>query len=194
MKKILKLVLVSIGLYISILASGKCNYTSLFLVLFLVYAFFDSLKIQYYDMCKHIKTYLKPMAIGCLLILIYTYFYKTVLFEVVGTTSNQALVNNALQKMQLYQSIVAFGIIDPIKEELIFKQLLVKEVSSKNDVKWYALGSTLVFAALHGVNLIGFLIYLPSSVCLMYVYLKTNTNVLCSIVVHCIVNIVMIVL
>ena len=102
--------------------------------------------------------------------------------------NNQDAVNMALGSSKLFTIITAI-IIAPIVEEIVFRYSLSTII--KNNIMFVII-SSIIFASLHAFN-IAIILYIAMGLVFSIIYIKTNKNVVASMIVHLINNLIAII-
>ncbi len=98
-------------------------------------------------------------------------------------SANQELVEDMFSHFPIVESI-SIVLFAPFIEEIIFRHILIGKLSSVIGINFAATLSCVLFAFIHSFFSITIISYLPVSICLTIVYLKTNKNVVASMVFH----------
>lgn len=169
-------------------STALSSITNVMLALFL---FGDHLKEEW-DRFKTQTTLKKILWLSFLLFII-NVFARTVLmtlFEPYLDLESLGMNQQALEEMQTQINpllFIFFTVISaPLVEELVFRESLNGWVNKANRglvvIMWIV--STLLFAGAHVVSLQDFLIYLPLSISILYMYVRFDRNIWGSISFH----------
>lgn len=169
-------------------STALSSITNVMLALFL---FGDHLKEEWARFKT--QTTLKKILWLSFLLFIINVFARTVLmtlFEPYLDLESLGMNQQALEEMQTQINpllFIFFTVISaPLVEELVFRESLNGWVNKANRVlvviMWIV--STLLFAGAHVVSLQDFLIYLPLSISLLYMYVRFDRNIWGSISFH----------
>lgn len=169
-------------------STALSSITNVMLALFL---FGDHLKEEW-DRFKTQTTLKKILWLSFLLFII-NVFARTVLmtlFEPYLDLESLGMNQQALEEMQTQINpllFIFFTVISaPLVEELVFRESLNGWINKANRglvvIMWIV--STLLFAGAHVVSLQDFLIYLPLSISLLYMYVRFDRNIWGSISFH----------
>ena len=169
-------------------STALSSITNVMLALFL---FGDHLKEEWARFKT--QTTLKKILWLSFLLFIINVFARTVLmtlFEPYLNLESLGMNQQALEEMQTQINpllFIFFTVISaPLVEELVFRESLNGWVNKANRglvvIMWIV--STLLFAGAHVVSLQDFLIYLPLSISLLYMYVRFDRNIWGSISFH----------
>ncbi len=169
-------------------STALSSITNVMLALFL---FGDHLKEEWARFKT--QTTLKKILWLSFLLFIINVFARTVLmtlFEPYLDLESLGMNQQALEEMQTQINpllFIFFTVISaPLVEELVFRESLNGWVNKANRglvvIMWIV--STLLFAGAHVVSLQDFLIYLPLSISLLYMYVRFDRNIWGSISFH----------
>lgn len=169
-------------------STALSSITNVMLALFL---FGDHLKEEWARFKT--KTTLKKILWLSFLLFIINIFARTILmtlFEPYLDLESLGMNQQALEEMQTQINpllFIFFTVISaPLVEELVFRESLNGWVNKANRglvvIMWIV--STLLFAGAHVLSLQDFLIYLPLSISLLYMYVKFDRNIWGSISFH----------
>ena len=169
-------------------STALSSITNVMLALFL---FGDHLKEEWARFKT--QTTLKKIVWLSFLLFIINVFARTVLmtlFEPYLDLESLGMNQQALEEMQTQINpllFIFFTVISaPLVEELVFRESLNGWVNKANRglvvIMWIV--STLLFAGAHVDSLQDFLIYLPLSISLLYMYVRFDRNILGSISFH----------
>ncbi|MBE6156163.1 MAG: CPBP family intramembrane metalloprotease [Firmicutes bacterium] len=129
------------------------NISSIFIELIVltifIFIFRKTIIPDYYEFKKNGKNYIKKSAIFWILGLIIMIISNLILSNFIGTSVNEELNQNLLERMPIYSSITMI-IVAPIVEELITRVIL-KDTFKRPT--FYVLTSGLIFGALHLFNI-----------------------------------------
>lgn len=169
-------------------STALSSITNVMLALFL---FGDHLKEEWARFKT--QTTLKKILWLSFLLFIINVFARTILmtlFEPYLDLESLGMNQQALEEMQTQINpllFIFFTVISaPLVEELVFRESLNSWVNKANRglvvIMWIV--STLLFAGAHVVSLQDFLIYLPLSISLLYMYVRFDRNIWGSISFH----------
>lgn len=173
-------------------STALSSITNVILALFL---FGDHLKEEWARFKT--QTTLKKILWLSFLLFIINVFARTILmtlFEPYLDLESLGMNQQALEEMQTQINpllFIFFTVISaPLVEELVFRESLNGWVNKANRtlvvIMWIV--STLLFAGAHVLSLQDFLIYLPLSISLLYMYVKFDRNIWGSISFHLVNN------
>ena len=111
----------------------------------------------------------------------------TLLKDVEQSLNQQGLEVLFAKDHSMY-TILAISVFGPIVEEMIFREVLITQASKYMNIYIAAIISCVAFTAIHCVNLIEFVSYLPITVILTVVYFKEDRNVLNTTLFHIMYN------
>ncbi|MHA3225394.1 lysostaphin resistance A-like protein [Globicatella sulfidifaciens] len=169
-------------------STALSSITNVMLALFL---FGDHLKEEWARFKT--QTTLKKILWLSFLLFIINVFARTILmtlFEPYLDLESLGMNQQALEEMQTSINpllFIFFTVISaPLVEELVFRESLNSWVNKANRglVVFMWIVSTLLFAGAHVVSLQDFLIYLPLSISLLYMYVRFDRNIWGSISFH----------
>lgn len=104
-------------------------------------------------------------------------------FAQIKETANQNIVNEAIYSLPIlsFFSVVIMG---PMVEELIFRKLLIGELSKKIPTPIAVIISILLFSFVHTWFSIEILIYIPIALAITFIYFKMGKNFMASYIYH----------
>ena len=108
------------------------------------------------------------------------------------TSQNQELILNAFGENNFLLSLITLGILGPITEEIIYREILIGKGRRKLGTALAGLVSTFIFAWIHTLagSLIEIVIYLPLSFGFVWIYLKEDLGLVPSTLAHVVRNVI----
>ncbi|KKZ95413.1 hypothetical protein B4153_2192 [Bacillus cereus] len=101
-----------------------------------------------------------------------------------GQPENQEQILTNGAEMPIIFTLLVFGIIGPIIEEIIFRHILVNRFSEYVGTAIASIVSIIIFTLLHTNQLSDIAIYLPGTVMLTAAYLISNRSLAYVIAIH----------
>ncbi|QQC73515.1 CPBP family intramembrane metalloprotease [Lactococcus garvieae] len=106
-----------------------------------------------------------------------------------GSTENEQGVSDAVSTVPLIYSAILFGILGPLLEEIIFRRILIKDLSTFINEKFAIVFSLLAFALLHvDGNIMDIFSYIPLSIVITISYIISKKNIAYAWTLHMINN------
>jgi len=121
--------------------------------------------------------------------------YGINLLTTIGNTENQAGVEQVASSTPMIWTALLFGILIPLIEEIIFRKILIDDLSKFINEKIAIAISLLTFALLHvDTNIIDAISYMPIAIILTIAYIASNKNIAYTWSLHMLNNLVGLVL
>ncbi len=130
------------------------------------------------------KTILKIVSIPMVVLLMVIVENSIMHFLNIGQPENQEQVLTRGAEVPIIFTLLLFGIIGPIIEEIIFRHILVNRFSEYVGTAIASIVSIIIFAGLHSNQLSDLAIYLPGTVMLTAAYLISNRSLAYVIAIH----------
>ena len=140
------------------------------------------------------KTILKIVSIPMVVLLMVIVENSIMHFLNIGQPENQEQVLTRGAEVPIIFTLLLFGIIGPIIEEIIFRYILVNRFSEYVGTAIASIISILIFTVLHSQNLSDFAIYLPGSVIYTVAYLISKGSLAYIIAIHVLNNVLSLIL
>jgi len=130
------------------------------------------------------KTILKIVSIPMVVLLMIIVENSIMHFLNTGQPENQEQILTNGAEMPIIFTLLVFGIIGPIIEEIIFRHILVNRFSEYVGTAIASIVSIIIFTLLHTNQLSDIAIYLPGAVMLTAAYLISNRSLAYVIAIH----------
>ncbi|MBE7133715.1 CPBP family intramembrane metalloprotease, partial [Bacillus paranthracis] len=130
------------------------------------------------------KTILKIVSIPMVVLLMIIVENSIMHFLNTGQPENQEQILTNGAEMPIIFTLLVFGIIGPIIEEIIFRYILVNRFSEYVGTAIASIVSIIIFTLLHTNQLSDIAIYLPGAVMLTAAYLISNRSLAYVIAIH----------
>ncbi|MGN4527449.1 CPBP family glutamic-type intramembrane protease [Bacillus cereus group sp. MYBK44-1] len=130
------------------------------------------------------KTILKIVSVPMVVLLMVIVENSIMHFLNIGQLENQEQVLSKGAEVPIIFTVLLFGIIGPIIEEIIFRYILVNRFSEYIGTAIASIVSIIIFAGLHSNQLSDLAIYLPGTVMLTAAYLISNRSLAYVIAIH----------
>lgn len=165
---------------------------SMLLLALAIYLFKDHLNAEWHRFRAETPSF------GRFFLKLFGYYLLMIMLRVVGIwllgffmdTStlgqNQELLNETAQNMNWLSNILMLTIYAPIVEELVFRQAIIGPWAKDNRLLLIVSTafSVLLFTAMHSFQLADFVLYMPITIVLTYIYWKYDRNIVPSILFH----------
>jgi len=145
--------------------------------------FFRKEIIQSFTYFKE-KTILKIVSIPLVVLLMVIIENSIMHFLATGQPENQEQLLERGTEVPLIFTLLVFGILGPILEEIIFRYILIKRFSHYIGTAIASIISILIFTFLHTNQLSDYAIYLPGAVILTIAYLISKRSLAYVIAIH----------
>lgn len=130
------------------------------------------------------KTILKIVSIP--MVVLFTVIVEQIVmrFLATGQPENQAQLLETGAEIPLILTLLVFGILGPILEELIFRYIILNRFSHYIGTAIASIISIIIFTVLHTNQLSDFALYLPGAVILTAAYLISNRSLAYVMAIH----------
>ncbi|PDY95778.1 CPBP family intramembrane metalloprotease [Bacillus anthracis] len=145
--------------------------------------FFRKEIIQSFTYFKE-KTILKIVSIPMVVLLMVIIESSIMHFLATGQPENQEQLLEAGAEVPLIFTLLVFGILGPILEEIIFRHILINRFSHYIGTAIASIISILIFTFLHTNQLSDYAFYLPGAVILTIAYLISKRSLAYVIAIH----------
>ncbi|HFK1455719.1 TPA: lysostaphin resistance A-like protein [Bacillus cereus] len=145
--------------------------------------FFRKEIIQSFTYFKE-KTILKIVSIPMVVLLMVIIESSIMHFLATGQPENQEQLLEKGGEVPLIFTLLVFGILGPILEEIVFRHILINRFSHYIGTAIASIISILIFTFLHTNQLSDYAIYLPGAVILTIAYLISKRSLAYVIVIH----------
>ncbi|PES21363.1 CPBP family intramembrane metalloprotease [Bacillus anthracis] len=145
--------------------------------------FFRKEIIQSFTYFKE-KTILKIVSIPMVVLLMVIIESSIMHFLATGQPENQEQLLEAGAEVPLIFTLLVFGILGPILEEIIFRNILINSFSHYIGTAIASIISILIFTFLHTNQLSDYAFYLPGAVILTIAYLISKRSLAYVIAIH----------
>ncbi|MGD6890922.1 CPBP family intramembrane glutamic endopeptidase [Bacillus mobilis] len=145
--------------------------------------FFRKEIIQSFTYFKE-KTVLKIVSIPMVVLLMVIIENSIMHFLATGQPENQEQILEAGVEVPLIFTLLVFGILGPILEEIVFRHILINRFSHYIGTAIASIISILIFTFLHTNQLSDYAIYLPGAVILTTAYLISKRSLAYVIAIH----------
>ncbi|PEJ69748.1 CPBP family intramembrane metalloprotease [Bacillus wiedmannii] len=130
------------------------------------------------------KTILKIVSIPMVVLLMIIIENSIMHFLATGQPENQEQLLEAGAEVPLIFTLLVFGILGPILEEIVFRNILINRFSHYIGTAIASIISILIFTFLHTNQLSDYAIYLPGAVILTIAYLISKRSLAYVIAIH----------
>lgn len=109
--------------------------------------------------------------------------------EYISIPQNQVMINEGTKHTPLIWTLLIMGITGPMMEEIVYRHILIGQLSKSLPTIFTAILSVICFTAAHIIGREQFIIsealaYLPSALILTFTYLKSNKTILYPMAIH----------
>ncbi|CAM4058021.1 MULTISPECIES: CPBP family intramembrane glutamic endopeptidase [Bacillus cereus group] len=130
------------------------------------------------------KTILKIVSIPMVVLLMIIIENSIMHFLATGQPENQEQLLEAGAEVPLIFTLLVFGILGPILEEIVFRHILINRFSHYIGTAIASIISILIFTFLHTNQLSDYAIYLPGAVILTIAYLLSKRSLAYVMAIH----------